>query len=207
VGAHGIVHEDIARIQIVPDVVEEIIACLRSEDDVDVTFGLYFAECLQPRAEFTALAEPSLPTIASLIRALLSHSSRQVREGAIGAFVAFRERYHDFILVMRVLLRSPDSEIRRAALLAASSFLSSKHLDSLLPFRDDAAVSETGGMGGPLRYNLRDFALEIAERIAGQRFDSGDCSECRDGREISWRSWSAFTRWLDGRKKWSVFGT
>jgi hypothetical protein len=57
-----------------------------------------------------------------------------------------------------------------------------------------------------VRYELRDYALEIAEHIAGQRFESGDCLEQRNGATISWRSWSAFTRWLDSTKKFSLFG-
>ena len=206
VGRYGIADQDIARIQVVPELVEELTDCLRSDDETDVIFGLYFAECLRPRADFSTVAGPSLPTIAPLIRTSLTHSSPRVRAGAVRAFAAFRESYVDYAVVMRDFLRSPDSEVRRAALRVAPSFLTSKELDILLPLRDDPEFGETGGMGGPLRYDLRDFALEIAEHIAGRQFDSGDCLERRDSTQISWRSWSAFTQWLEGQKKWKLFG-
>jgi len=206
VGRYGIAEQDIARVQVVPQAVDELIDCLKSDDETDVIFGLYFAECLRPRADFSTVARLSLPKIASLIRASLGHSSPRVRADAVRAFAAFRESYGDYAIITRDFLHSPDSGVRRNALGSAPSFLSSTELGILLAFRNDPEFGETGGMGGPLRYDLRDFALEIAEHIAGQRFDTGDCVECRDGRQISWRSWSAFTQWLENRKKRSFFG-
>jgi hypothetical protein len=205
VGTHGIADQDVARVQVVPELVEEILDCLRSDDKTDVVFGLYFAERLKPRPDFAAAVTLSLSTLTSMIRGLLTHSDRQVRADAVRAFVAFRKGYDDYATKMREFLRSPDPQTRREALRAAPTFLSSKQLDILLPFRDDPEFGETGGMGGPQRYDIRDFALEIAEHIAGRKFDSGDCLERRDGTEISWRSWNEFTQWLEGKKRWSLF--
>jgi hypothetical protein len=205
VGSYGVAAQDIARIQVVRELIQEVIDCLRSDDETDITFGLYFAEHLRPRSDFIALAEASLPMMASLIRTSVIHPSPQVRGHAVRAFVAFRECYEDYSVVMRGLLGSSDAQLRRAALIAAPSFLSSKELEILLPFRDDPEFGETGGMGGPLRYDLRDLALEIAERIAGRKFDNGDCLERRENTEIFWRSWSAFTQWLEGKKRWRFF--
>jgi hypothetical protein len=173
---------------------------------VDVTFGLYFIEHLRPRTDFCLVAEPAFEDFASLIRDCLSHPHPRVRSDAIGAFVAFRDCYEGYAPVMRALLRSPDSEARCAALRAAPTFISPNDLDLLLPLRSDPLFGETGGMGGPKRYWLRDFALGIAEHIAGRPFDSGDNLEQRESLTISWRSWATFVRWLESRKhrRWAV---
>jgi hypothetical protein len=204
---HGISGQDIARITVDSNLVNELVDCLQSNDSLDAIFGLWFVEHLSARLDFCVLAEPSFPLFASLVRNALTHADRQVREAAIGAFVALRENYDGYPAVMRELLRSADPDVRRSALRAALTFLSAEDLETLLPFRDDPFFGETGGMGGPLRYDLRDYALEVAEDITGQRFDSGDCLEQREGATISWRSWSAFTRWLEIKKKWKFFGS
>ena len=203
---NGITAEDIAKISVDGALIDDLLDCLRSDDPLDVGFGLYFAEHLRSRSDFCLLAEPSFPLFACRIRDALTHSDRQVRVDAVAAFVAFRASYDGYPAVMRELLRSPHPGVRRAALRAAPCFLPAKELKELLPFRDDPVFLETGGMGGPLRYELRDYALEVAEHIAGRRFDSGDCLEQREGETISWRSWGAFTRWLESRKKWRLFG-
>ena len=200
----GISDQDIARIKVVDELVKDILDCLQSEDTSDIAFGCYFAECLRSRADFYACAKSSLPTMASLIRKELSNPSPQVRDSAIRAFIAFRESYDDYGSVMREFLCSPDSIIRRATLGASPTFLSVKELDKLLPFRDDKSVSETGGMGGPLRYDIRDFALEMAERMTGKQFNCGDCFEQREGLKVSWRSWSSFVQWVESKKKWRL---
>jgi len=194
----GISPQDIAGISVDLALVGELQECLRSNDDADVVFGLYFCEHLRPRTDFQWAAESAFADLASLIRDCLTHPNPRVRADAIGAFAAFRDSYDGYGAVMRALLRSPDSEARRPALRAASTFVSPSELDVLLPLRSDPLFGETGGMGGgPLRYLLRDYALEIAEHIAGRQFDSGDNLERREGITISWRSWAAFVRWLE----------
>jgi hypothetical protein len=145
------------------------------------------------------MASSSLPEIAALIRSGLAHASERVRTGAIRAFVAFRSQYLDYVAVMGQLLRSPDGTIRYEALAAGPTFISEDELDSLLPFQHDTLAGETGGMGGPRRYEVRDLALAIAERIAGRTFENGDCFELRDGSKVWWRSWSGFNQWLESR--------
>lgn len=206
VGQFGIAVEDIVRIPIVPELVGEVIDCLESDEDLDVTFGLFFAECLRPRADFVATAGHALPVLAGLIRAVLNHPSQQVRMAAASAFVAFQSSFDDYAVVMRGFLSASVPSIRQIALRAAPTYLSAKELNTLLPFQDDPEIGETGGMGGPLRYDLRDLALETAETIAGRSFSNGDCLERRDGVVISWRSWSKFSQWLESGKKLKFFG-
>jgi hypothetical protein len=195
----GVSTQDIERIIAVPELMGELKECLRSEDESDLIWGLYFAERLRLRADFCSIAGSSLSEIAALIRSGLGHSSERLRARTIRAFVAFRSHYPDYAGVMRQLLQSPGATVRHEALAAAPTFISKNELDLLLPFRDDALVDETGGMGGPHRYVFRDLALETAERIAGRTFENGDCFELRDGSKVSWRSWSRVNQWLEPR--------
>jgi hypothetical protein len=203
--SYGISPEDIAGTTIDSTIASDILDCIRSDDALDVGFGLYFATCLHARSDFRGIAESSFADMAELIQDRLSHADRQVRADAVTAFVAFRHEYDGYAAVMRAFLRDPDSEIRRRALSAASTFLSPKQLDVLLPFENDPSVAETGGMGGPPRYWMRDYALEIAEKIAGHKFGLGDLRDDRGAGTISWRSWGPFIRWLEQRK-WKLFG-
>ena len=203
---YGIGANDILRIPASPDLVSDLLDCLRSDDELDLIFALMFAEHLRTRPDFCRLAEPSLPVLAAGIRSALAHSIPRVRASAIRAFVAYRSCFGDYSTVIRSFLSDTDSQIRSEALVAAPTFLATSELAVLLPFRDDPEASETGGMGGPLRYLTRDLALSIAERIAGQQFSAGDCFERVDGSSVSWRSWSTFTQWLDSKKRWSFLG-
>jgi HEAT repeat protein len=195
----GISANDIDRILVLPELPRELVECLRSQDEGDLIFGLYFSERLGLRADFCSIASSSLPEIAALVRSALDHSSERVRAGAVRALVTFRSNYSDYVTIMRELLTSPEASTREEALAAASTFLSQRDLHLLLPFQHDTLASETGGMGGPLRYAGRDHALEVAERIAGKSFANGDCFERRDGAKVSWRSWSRFVQWLETR--------
>lgn len=202
----GISGDDILRIPASPEFVAELLDCLRSDDELDLIFALMFAERLGARLDFCAVAEPSLPSLAAAIRSALAHSSSRVRTNAIRAFVVYRACFDDYPIIIRSFLGGADPQARREALAAAPTFLKASELALLLPFREDSEVSETGGMGGPLRYPTRDLALSIAERIAGRQFSAGDCSERLDGSTVSWRCWSAFTKWLDSRRRWSFLG-
>jgi hypothetical protein len=147
------------------------------------------------------MASSSLPEIATLIRSRLEHASERVRAGAIRAFVAFRSHYLDYAAAMGQLLQSQDAAIRHEALAASPTFISDDELDFLLPFQHDTLAGETGGMGGPRRYVVRDLALEMAEMIAGRTFENGDCFELRDGSKVWWRSWSRFNQRLESRSE------
>jgi len=204
-GKFGIGADDIARIVVTPQLVPDILDCLESKEVLDVGFALFFLQYLNSRSDFRDLLSPSLTAVTTQIRKLLSHPDHNVSIDAAGAFVAFRENFSDYSSVMSDLLASPNSEIRRIAIGASPTYLSEKNLQELLRLREDPAFHETGGMEGPLRYALRDFALEIAEHISGRSFNAGDCFEQREGRRISWRSWSVFTNWLESKKGWSLF--
>ncbi len=197
----GITSDDIFRVPVSSELVADLLDCLHSDDELDLIFGLMFAEHLRTRSDFCSLAEPSLPALTATIRSALAHASSRVRADAVRAFIAFRASYDDYAAVMRDQLAGADPQPRREALAAAPTYLAAEDLPALLPFREDSEVSETLCMGGPLRYTTRDLALEVAERIAGRQFAADDCCERVDGSPVSWRNWSAFTRWLNSKKK------
>ena len=202
----GIAADDILRVPAAPELVCNLLDCLHSEVEIDIVFGLMFAENLHQRPDFERLAKPSLPALTAAIRSAVEHASLRVRASAVRSFVTYRAYFDDYSAVMRSFLISSEPLIRREALVAAPTFLASGELAALLPFREDLESSETGGMGGPLRYTTRDLALETAELIVGRPFSAGDCFERREGSEVSWRSWSAFIQWLEGERKGSFFG-
>lgn len=191
--------------QVEPDklLVEEIITCLCSSDEKDITTGLRFTECLSSRPDFCRIAGQSLSSVAALVRGLLADARPAVRLLAIGAFVTLREFYPDYREFMVSLLQSPDPQTRSEALSKADTFLSGSWLRHLLTFRDDPTVCQSNGEG---QYVLRDLALETAERVTHRSFDCGRQSELRDGVKISWRRWTFFTNWLD-RVQWRATQT
>jgi len=104
----GITAEDILRIPVSPELVADLLDCLNSDDELDLIFGLMFAEHLSTRSDFCSLAEPSLPALTATIRSALAHASPHVRADAIRAFVAFRTSYDDYAAVMRDQLAGAD---------------------------------------------------------------------------------------------------
>ncbi len=206
IGKHGIANKDIARIVVTTSLLPDILDCLESKDELDITFALFFLEELKVRPDFRVASSSALKSITARIRELLHHANVRIRVDAARAFVAFRDNFSDYHGVMLDLLGSSDAQIKRIAVAAAPTFLSPKNLGELLRFRNEPTFGETGGMGGPMRYDLRDLALQTAEQIAGKSFYVGDCSEHQNGIQISWRSWSAFATWLESKKKWRLFG-
>lgn len=192
----GIDADLIAKIPVEPALIDDLWAALESEDELDVGFGLFFLHELLRRPEFLKAIDPRSAHFAKKMRDLVTGGSSKLQAEAIPSFVAFRSFYPDFAAIMKELLSNSNVVVRRAALDFASFFLTKKDLKLLIEFKDDTQFDETLGNGGPLRYTMRDGALEQAERIAGKSFANGDCFETRDGAQISWRSWSSFLNWL-----------
>ncbi len=125
---YGITDNDILRISVSPELVADLLDCLHSDDELDLIFGLMFAEHLRTRADFCSLAEPSLPALTAAIRSALAHVSSRVRADAVRAFVAFRTSYDDYAAVMRDQLARADPQPRREALAAATTYLAAEDL-------------------------------------------------------------------------------
>ncbi len=196
---NGLTKQSIAQVPIDPLLVQEILSCLRSNDEQDITVGLRFAECLGSRPEFVHVAGSLLGSMAACIRELLSDRRPSIGIGAVGVLATFRQFYADYADLMISLFQSPDAQVRCETLSKADTFLSGAHLRHLLIFREDPTIAQTGS--GEFRYALRDLALEAAERVAGRSFDCGVSSECREGLRVSWRRWTFFSSWLE-RVRW-----
>jgi len=201
IGEYGIADKDVQHIVVAPQLVIDIRECLESGDDLEIGFALFYLENLSARPDFREVAGQTLNSFLTHIRKLLCHESYQIRSEATRTFVAFRSDIADYSKTMFELLHSSDPAVNLVALWAAPTFLSIADLGQLLPFQEDSDFGETGGMGGPKRFHNRDLALETAENIAGVSFSNGDCFEMRDGVQVSWKSWSVFNNWLEGKKK------
>ena len=60
---YGITADDVFRIPVSPELVADLLDCLDSDDELDLIFGLMFAEHLRARSDFCGLAETSLPAL------------------------------------------------------------------------------------------------------------------------------------------------
>jgi hypothetical protein len=202
----GICDDDIARIPVTPDFIAELLECLKSSEPLDLTMGFFIARAGLGNPEFSKVAGRDLSRIAELARRAFAHLDRRVRSSALATVVAYRTLYDDYANLMLGQLASEDASCRRIAVGAAPTYLTARDLTLLVPFHNDPEYGETGGMGGPLRYTIRDLALEVAEQIAGRSFPAGECSERVNETTVSWRSWASFLRWINRPKLWRMFG-
>ena len=92
--------------------------------------------------------------------------------------------------------------IRMTALSYAGYYLPAGSFSLLFEFQHDPFVAETGGMGGPPRYILRDHALDVLERLSHcPVLAAGDCFEDTPEGRVSYRSWSRFLNWYERNKQ------
>ncbi len=117
-------------------------------------------------------------------------------------FLAWGGHRSDYRATCSRLLQHADPTVRWTALSYAGSYLRRGDLRELLEFRLDPYVSETSGMGGPLRFTIRDHALHVLTVLTNCKVeDAGDCfTDTTDGRGF-FRSWSPFLNWFDKHER------
>jgi hypothetical protein len=121
---------------------------------------------------------------------------------AVQIFAVWGRHRSDYRSVCEPLLGHPAAHIRSTALSFAPCYIPRRSLDVLFNFRRDPFVCETGGMGGPLRYVLRDQALAILEKLTEcPKVLAGDCFEDTDNGRASYRTWVPFLNWYEKNKK------
>jgi len=116
--------------------------------------------------------------------------------GAVEIFVAWGGHRHDHTGICVKILDHPQAWIRKIALIYSGSFLPSSDYAKLFKFRHDPEVSEIA-MGGPLRFMLRDQALDVLKRLTKCPVVEGDCFEQTPDGNIYYRSWTPFLNWFE----------
>jgi hypothetical protein len=128
-------------------------------------------------------------------------SGQRLDSSAVEIFIVWGSHRPEHRLVCLSLLRHPDAEIRRTAVSCAGGFLRPVDFYLLFEFRNDPDISEIS-MCGPLRYVLRDYALEVLERLTHCPVKGGgDCFEETPNGRVSYRSWSLFLAWYESQKR------
>ena len=120
-------------------------------------------------------------------------------DDAARIFIFWGSHRADYGRVCMSLLNHENENVRTTALGLAGIYLKPIEYSHLVKFRSDRAFSEIG-MGGPLRYLVRDYALEVLERLTGCPKADGDCFEDTSEGRISYRSWSPFLTWFEQNK-------
>jgi len=197
--AIGIALEDIAKIPVVADVVADIFECLRSPDVSELKWGLWFAQGVidsNPPKELLRFLVAELPK-------WMRHQNDDVRERALSLLIRLRENFPNYRSMMLECLKDSASGVRAETLAAYPTFLTAKDIPALMEFQHDDYMSETS-MNSPLVYLIRNQALEIIERLCGQKFPKHENVKLlEDGHTVYWWDWKPILDWCNKRQsKW-----
>jgi hypothetical protein len=128
-------------------------------------------------------------------------SSNLKDPSALEVFIAWGQHRPDYRDICFSSLHHENEMIRHTALSYSPYFLKPHDYSKLFTFHRDPWMSEIG-MGGPLRFILRDHALDILEKLTRcPRRAVGDCFEDQPEGRVSFRSWSHFLNWYEKNKK------
>ena len=124
-------------------------------------------------------------------------SGKTLDESAVEIFMAWGTHRPDRKSVCLHLLNHEQAWIREIALNYSGSFLRQDEYSILLRFRQDLDVGETGGMGGPLRFILRDQALRVLKHLTRCPVKEDDCFEELPEGRVFYKSWTPFLNWFE----------
>jgi hypothetical protein len=193
----GIAIEHIAKMPLTPTVVADILECVRNNDITELGWGLWFAQGIldsQPPRELLKFIVAELPK-------WIRHEATSIREGALPLLIRLRENFPNYRAVMLECLKDTDPEVRIDALAAYSTFLTNKDIQALLDFQRDDYMSETS-MNSPLVFLIRNQALEIIERLCGQKLPKHEnVKMLEDGHTVYWWDWKPFLDWWKKSQK------
>ena len=146
------------------------------------------------------IPEPIRCIAADNVASYVMAGNKNMDAAAAEIFVNWGVHRADYRINCLSLLRHPDVEIREATLKCAGKFLHPSEFSHLFIFREDSYISEIS-MCGPLRYMLRDYALDTLKWLTKCPVKEDDCfHDTPDGR-VSYRSWSPFLNWFEKHKR------
>jgi hypothetical protein len=190
--------QDVGKIPITSELVGDLVAALQSPSSADRNVALFFCEgLLDQNRGATELIRAVVPPIDTLIMS----DDDFVRSPVVPVYARLRDYFPSYRERMLTLLADCNSISRERVLAAADTFLKRDEIQPLLSFQNDTVISETGSMGGPWRYILRDEALRLIEKMLGQSFRTQECTEAKDNQVIFWWDWTPFLEWWAKRKR------
>jgi hypothetical protein len=146
------------------------------------------------------IPEPIRRMAADNVASHVRTGSKDMDAAAAEIFVNWGIHRSDYRIICLSLLRHPGVEIREATLKCAGKFLHPSEFSHLFIFREDSYIAEIS-MGGPLRYVLRDYALDILKWLTKCSVQEDDCFHETPGGRVSYRSWSPFLNWFEEHKR------
>ncbi len=197
---HGVALEDFNSIPATPDLGDEIIQGLQSDDPVDRRVSLFFCEGFLRSGRLNLLGERLVNALPLNLKRLIEDKDDLSRGAALPLLVLMRAQFPEYRSAMLKALLDSDAQVRMAALNAADTFLKTGEIEPLLSFERDLYLSETGGMGGPLHYVLRDDALAKIECMAGKQFAKHELTEIKESEVVFWWDWNPMLEWYRASK-------
>lgn len=185
---------DIQALPLDQSLVADICDCLKSDDVPTLSTAFFFLDSLLQKNPGKAFGEDFFTFLVKRVRELLSHESSFVCSKALELFIWLRKNYSDYREIMLGYLASSDLGLRKIALSNFDTYSVANEISPLIRFSTDDYAAEYS-MLGPMRYDLRDLALEKIESVAKIKFRLTEVTEPYDGGMVSWYDWKLFQKW------------
>ena len=180
--------------------IEDILACIKSVDPLDISYGLYFTIGLLQKYKLEDFGKEFTTYLINIIPTLFTkEQNAQVRMYALEFYVWLRDNYPSYRKNMLQFLNSDDLTQRRCALNNYETYCKDGEVKPLLIFQKDKLVSELS-MCGPLEYQSRNIALEKIGKILGKNFMLNKVKEFNEdwNDDVSFYDWKPFLDWYSG---------
>jgi hypothetical protein len=193
----GITHGDVCELTLSVELIEELRQALQSKRENDVSMGLFFLEALANSPDHNI--DKLEPDLIGILPGLVKTSNSNIKVSAVKFLIAYRVHFEKFREIMLSALNDDSPVVRALALRAYTLYASPREYEPLEIFESDSYSGEIG-MGSHLVYELRNLALEVLGKIAGQDFKQNEETEIHEsGNAIFWWSWQPYHKW---KKSW-----
>lgn len=205
---HGMELNNISRIELNTRVIANILNCIKSDNYLDISDGLYFLMGFLQKYKLNNFGDDFTDNLIKKIPELITVSQNsQVRSYALQFFVWLKDNYPNYREIMLDFLCSSDLSQKRCALTNYETYCMPKEVEPLLRFQNDSYVAELS-MCGPLEYQFRNFALEKISKVIGKNFMLNKIKERHPdwgGDYVNWYDWEPFLDWHSNKNKKSIF--
>ena len=193
----GIGYEDVRKIEITPNLWEDIMECLISEKIDDQCIALFFIEALGSRLNSANAGFVS--KVVEIIEKILKGNAIEAQRNCYRVLPMFKSFFPNYREIMITGLRCSDMTIRWTALGYYKTYCKFREVSLLEPFEYDDYITEIA-MAGPCEYMLRNLALEKIESVLGVTFKKFEnIKQLSGGTTVYWWDWSPYHKW---KKNW-----
>ncbi len=206
---HGMELENISKIVLNATIKENLLNCIQSTNQLDISDGLYFLMGLLQKNKLSSFGDDFIRTLIERIPILITvNQNSQIRTHALQFYVWLKGNYPDYRETMITFLGSDDLAQKKCAVNNYETFCKPEEIEPLLIFENDQYVAELS-MCGPLAYQLRNLALEKISKVLNKNFMMNEIKERHPdwgNAYVSWYDWTPFVEWYKNKGKKSIFG-